>query len=193
MQFIKQLINFRPGVPLITGIAFGLLLGVVCQLTFGPFTLPARAKEAEAQNAPAAAHPQTDISSVEERLPDQSHAMTDVAYHFANLWFAADKQNWPLANYYLSETRSHLRWAVRQHPVRKTSAGADVDLKGILDAVDGGLLAEVGRAITNKDTIKFKATYQQTLQGCYACHLACEKPYLRPQVPTTPSVSIINF
>src|SRR5258708_10604743 len=164
MQFIKQLINFRPGVPLITGIAFGLLLGVVCQLTFGPFTLPARAKEAEAQNAPAAAHPQTDISSVEERLPDQSHAMTDVAYHFANLWFAADKQNWPLANYYLSETRSHLRWAVRIHPVRKTKTGFEVDLNGILDAVDNSFLAEVGKAIENKDTARFKAAYRQTIE-----------------------------
>ncbi len=33
------------------------------------------------------------------------------------------KQNWPLANYYLDETLSHLRWAVRIHPVRKTKAG----------------------------------------------------------------------
>jgi len=30
-----------------------------------------------------------------------------VGYHFANLWFAAEKQNWPLANYYLEEKRSH--------------------------------------------------------------------------------------
>jgi len=27
--------------------------------------------------------------------------MADVGYHFANLWFAAEKQNWPLADYYL--------------------------------------------------------------------------------------------
>ena len=75
-------------------------------------------------------------------VPDQSHAMKDVGYHFSNLWFAGQKQNWPLAKFYLDETRSHLRWAVRIIPVRKTKAG-DLDLKGILDAVDNTLLAQI--------------------------------------------------
>ena len=30
-------------------------------------------------------------------LPSQSHAMMDVDYHLANLWFAAHTKNWPLA------------------------------------------------------------------------------------------------
>jgi hypothetical protein len=119
--------------------------------------------------------------------------MADVGYHFANLWFAADNQNWPLANYYLGETRSHLRWAVGIHPVRKTTTGAEVDLKGILDAVNNSFLSEVGQTITNKDTVKFKEAYRETLEGCYACHKACEKPFLRPQVPNAPGVSILNF
>ena len=118
--------------------------------------------------------------------------MSDVGYHFANLWFAADKANWPLASYYLSETRSHLQWAVRLHPVRQTKAG-DVDLKGILDAVDNSLMAEIAKAIENKDTASFRTAYRQTLEGCYACHNACEKPFLRPQIPSAPSVSILNF
>jgi hypothetical protein len=41
------------------------------------------------------------------------------AYHFANLWFAGQKANWPLAEFYWSETRYHLRWAMRIVPVRK--------------------------------------------------------------------------
>jgi hypothetical protein len=75
--------------------------------------------------------------------------MADVGYHFANLWFAADKQNWPLANYYLGETRSHLRWAVRLHPVQQTKAG-EVDLKGILDAVDNSFLTRLVQALRTK-------------------------------------------
>jgi len=118
--------------------------------------------------------------------------MADVGYHFANLWFAADKQNWPLADYYLGETRSHLSWAVRLHPVRQTKAG-EVDLKRILDAVDNSLLSEIGAAITNKDPSIFQIAYRQTIEGCYACHKACEKPFLRPQVPNAASVSILNF
>ena len=49
-------------------------------------------------------------------LPDQSHVMKDIAYHFSNLWFAAQAQNWPLAGFYLNETRSHLKWAVSPAP-----------------------------------------------------------------------------
>jgi hypothetical protein len=37
-----------------------------------------------------------EIARLKGIVPDQSHAMKDVAYHFANLWFAAQKQNWPL-------------------------------------------------------------------------------------------------
>src|SRR5580658_3143323 len=88
--------------------------------------------------------------------PDQAHAMMDVGYHFGNLWFAADKQNWPLASYYLDETRSHLRWAVQIQPVRTTKSGANVDLNGILEAVDKTLLADVDKAIENKDVAGFK-------------------------------------
>ena len=35
--------------------------------------------------------------------------MMDVDYHFANLWFAGQSKNWPLAQFYLNETRAHLR------------------------------------------------------------------------------------
>ena len=176
------------------GFGAGLLLGnCLTGPQSNPFVTQAQAEskiEAKPENV---AGPQLTLETQSERLPDQAHAMADVGYHFANLWFAADKQNWPLANYYLGETRSHLKWAVRIHSVRKTSTGEDVNLNGILDAVDGGLLAEVGRAITNKDIIKFKSAYQQTLQGCYACHTACEKPYLRPQVPSAMGAPIISF
>jgi len=124
--------------------------------------------------------------------PDQAHAMTDVGYHFSNLWFAGDKQNWPLADYYLGETRAHLQWAVRIHPVRQTKSG-DVDLNGILDAVNNSMLSAVDKAIQNKDAAAFKTAYQQTMTGCYACHVAAEKPFLRVQIPESPATSIIAF
>jgi hypothetical protein len=83
--------------------------------------------------------------------------MEDVGYHFANLWFAAGQKNWPLADFYLAETRSHLRWAVRIRPVRQSKAG-DVDLKGILDAMDnteGVMFSAIKASIDTKDTAAF--------------------------------------
>jgi len=68
-----------------------------------------------------------------------------------------------------------------------------VNLKGIWEAIDNSFLTEIDSAITNKDTAKFKTAYRQTLVGCYACHKACEKPFLRPQIPNTPSVTVLNF
>src|SRR5438093_11423799 len=175
-----------------TGGVLGFLLSAVLQGPSGIVETRASAEEKptgalEVTNAPSV--PSTNNGL----LPDQSHAMVDVGYHVANLWFAADKENWPLAKYYLQETRSHLNWAVRLHPVRTTSTGAEVNLNGILQAIDNSFLTEIDSAITNKDTTKFKAAYRQTLEGCYACHKACEKPFLRPQIPSAPSVTIINF
>ena len=191
---MKRLTDFRPGVLLAAGIGAGLILGSsLTGLQSNPLVPQARAQPMTDPKPGGVDKTQPDLQTLSERLPDQANVMADVGYHFANLWFAADKQNWPLANYYLSETRSHLKWAVRIHPVRKTSTGAEVNLNGILEAVDGSLLSEVGSAITNKDTVKFQAAYQQTIQGCYACHMACEKPFLRPRVPSAPAVSIINF
>src|SRR5437660_1767435 len=189
---MKHFVDLRAGALLAVGIGVGLLLSGAAGLVWEPLVLQAHAQQQPSPKHSAAVTAQLDVQTLSERSPDQSHAMADVGYHFANLWFAADKQNWPLANYYLDETRSHLRWAVRIHPVRQTKAG-EVDLKGILDAVDNSFLTEIGTAITNKDSAKFKTEYRQTIEGCYACHKACEKPFLRPQVPNAASVSILNF
>ena len=190
---MKYLTNSRPGVLLATGLGVGLLLSSASELIFDSAVLPARAQPMAQLNGSELPQSPTKTNSPDGQLPDQAHVMADVGYHFANLWFAADKDNWPLANYYLGETRSHLKWAVRIHPVRKTSTGAEVDLKGILDAIDNSYLAEIGKAITNKDAAGFETAYRNTLVGCYACHTACEKPFLRPQIPTAPSASILNF
>jgi len=173
-----------------TGGVLGFLLGAVLQ---GPSGIVETRASAEEKPTGALAVTNAPSATSTNNGPDQSHAMVDVGYHFANLWFAGDKENWPLAKYYLQGTRSHLSWAVRIHPVRTTSAGGEVNLTGISQAIDNSFLAEIDSAITNKDSARFKAAYRQTLEGCYACHKACEKSFLRPQIPSAPSVSILNF
>ena len=133
-----------------------------------------------------------EIEGLKSLLPDQSHVMKDIAYHFSNLWFAARAQNWPLAGFYLNETRSHLRWAVRIRPVRRTTSG-DLDLRGILDGMDRSLLTGVQRTIEARDLPAFSKAYRDTLAGCYACHQASEKPYLRLRVPEAPEGRMIEF
>ena len=42
-----------------------------------------------------------DVTHLRDITPPNSHPMVDVGMFAANLWFAGDKKNWPLANYYL--------------------------------------------------------------------------------------------
>jgi len=173
-------------------LALGLALGIVGHWIASEWAPTIHAADATPQTHATVDTLETELATIKGKLPDQSHAMKDVGYHFANLWFAGQKENWPLAKFYLDETRSNLRWAVRIIPVRKVRAG-DLELKGILDAVDNTLLSEVQKAIEVKDRMKFTNAYKRTLEGCYSCHKAAEKPYLRPQIPERPETAIINF
>lgn len=166
-----------------------LASGVVCN------PLSASAQSAETSPSSVAtdlAALKKEIEVLKGKVPDQSHAMKDVAYHFTNLWFAGQKENWPLARFYLDETRSHLKWAVRIIPVRKIKGG-DLDLKAVLDGLDQTVFNSLQKTIENKNTTEFADAYRQALGGCYSCHVAAEKPFLRLQVPEQPEVRIIDF
>ena len=125
-------------------------------------------------------------------IPSQSHAMMDVAYHFTNLWFAGEKGNWPLAQFYFNEARNHIAWAVRLVPVRKVSSG-ELRLAEVFDGFDKTLLADVKKQIADKNGKQFKVAYRAALEGCNACHTAAEKPYLHIVVPDKPEVHIVQF
>jgi len=162
---------------------------------------PSDAAEPAGQSGAAgAADPVAEIAKFKDEIerlkaivPDQAHVMKDVAYHFANLWFAGRARNWPLARFYLDETRSHLKWAVRIRPTRRTAAGGEVDLRAILDGVDRTLLLSLQAAIEGQDQSAFSKGYRGSLAGCYACHQASEKPYLRLRVPDAPEGRMIEF
>jgi hypothetical protein len=133
------------------------------------------------------------VKALEDLIPSQSHMMADVGDHFANLWFAGTAENWPLADFYLGETKSHLRWAVRRIPIRKDNRGQDINLTNILEAFENSELTRLKQAVDHKDRSAFEAVYKESLTICYACHKAADKPYLRPQIPTEPASRIMNF
>ncbi|MBI1314089.1 hypothetical protein GC176_22565 [bacterium] len=134
-----------------------------------------------------------EVERLKKVVPDQAHAMHDVDYHFTNLWFAGTQGNWPLAQFYLNESRSHLRWAVRIIPVRKDSNGQEIKLEDILQAVENSPLKQLDDAVKATDREKFVAAYEFTLTACYACHKAADKPYLRPGIPEHPATGMINL
>jgi hypothetical protein len=55
------------------------------------------------------------------------------------------------------------------------------------------MLAAVKDAIDKKDNEKFAIAYRRSIEGCYSCHKASEKPFIRQQVPAALTEHIINF
>jgi len=146
-----------------------------------------------AETSPEVTALKAEIERLKGMVPDQAHAMKDVAYHFTNLWFAAQHKNWPLAEFYWAETRSHLHWAVRIIPVRKDPQGNDIRLADILDSIEKTVLEEVHQSIREQNGAQFPEAYKQMLESCYGCHVTAGKPFLRLQIPQQPEVSIMRF
>lgn len=169
-------------------------LAIVLALSFLVIAVAERSRPAPAANPQPQ---QTDlaarIQALESVIPDQAHIMADVGGHFTNLWFAASAENWPLADFYLGETKSHLKWAVRAKPIRKDNQGREINLVNILAAFENSQLTPLKQAIDGKDRSSFERVYKESLTACYSCHKASDKPYLRPQVPSEPETRIINF
>ena len=106
-----------------------------------------------------------DVAHLKTILPTQSHTMIDVGYHWANLWFAAEKKNWPLARYFFDEARQGVRWTILIRPVRQLPGGGTVDIKGIFTAIDPSAFATVQIAIEDEDSAAFVTAYKQALDG----------------------------
>ena len=136
-----------------------------------------------------------EVARLNALVPSNSHFMMDVQWHWTNLWFAGKAKNWPLAQYYFNESRGHIQWFVKKSPTLK-SAGPEkeeINIAGIFEGMDTSSLAAVKTAIANKDSAQFEATYKTMLESCYSCHKSAGRPYLRPQIPTAPMQSIINY
>ena len=152
-----------------------------------------------AQQGRAAAPPPTleslaaDVAQLKAIVPSNSHIMMDVQFHWTNLWFAAQKKNWPFAQYQFNEMRGHIIWLTRKSPTIRAQDGTDVDIKSIFDGVDTSSLADLKAAIEKKDSVRFVATYKTKIESCYSCHKAVGRPYLRPMIPTAPAMTVINL
>ena len=150
-------------------------------------------REAAAPLAAQTTTMQADVAHLKDIVPGQSHAMIDVGYHMANLWFAAERKNWAFAAFEVDETRNRIRWTIRINPVRKDPEGKPVDLKNIFDAIDTTSMAALKQAVEKKDSTAFDMAYRQMLESCYACHKASGKPYLRPAIPSGPPQTIMTY
>jgi hypothetical protein len=168
----------------ITAIPLLTIVVLICSAVTHAQPPPASGDDAAALRA--------EIERLKSIVPGQAFAMTQIAYNFNNLWFAAHAQNWPLAQFYLNETRVRLRWALRITPVRKISTG-ELELQPFLDTLEKDHLDKLVASVTAKNVAQLEAAYRDALVACHACHAASEKGYLELQVPTAPAEPMIRF
>src|ERR1700733_3497448 len=92
----------------------GLLVGMRIDRGAGPTASVPAADTPAAKNTFTPAQFEAlraEIKKLNGWAPDQAAVMSHLAYHWSNLYFAVQNENWPLADFYLSETRSNLKWA----------------------------------------------------------------------------------
>ncbi len=94
------------------------------------------------------------------------------------LGLAGRAENWPLANYALAELRQAFAGIAKAVPkFRGMPVGdlVDLALTQPLNAVEA--------AIKRQDAQKFTAAYDQLSQGCNACHMELDHPYVVIKTP----------
>jgi hypothetical protein len=89
------------------------------------------------------------------------------------LGLAGQAQNWPLAQYALDQLRAAFANIVSAKP--KFSG---MPVGELVDVALGPPLKAVETAIKQQDAKKFATAYDQLSQGCNACHMELDHPYV---------------
>jgi hypothetical protein len=96
----------------------------------------------------------------------------------AKLGLAGRAENWTLANYALSELRQAFAGIVKAVPKFHGMPVGD-----LVDLALTQPLNAVEAAIKQQDAQKFAAAYDQVTQGCNACHMELDHPYVVIKTP----------
>lgn len=114
-----------------------------------------------------------DTPAPEAYAPGMGEIMGATQMRHAKLWFAGRAKNWELARYDLDEIKEGLDDAVTYHPVFK---GAPVS--AMLDKFTAAPLADLARAIGDKDSAAFARAFDRLTAACNGCHRAAEHGYV---------------
>jgi hypothetical protein len=133
-----------------------------------------------AQSAPPAAEPYR---------PGLGDLMTmTVQPRHIKLALAGREGNWPYAKYELHELEEAFDRVTRMVPKYR-----GLPLRGMIDAVVKGSMAELAKAIDDKSTEKFAAAYEKLTEGCNACHQAANVGQVAIKVPDASSFPDQDF
>ena len=130
---------------------------------------------ASAQTAPPAPPPNAPVPYV-MGMGDLMNTLIQPRH--AKLGIAGRAENWALANYALSELRQVFERIGKAVPKFRGMPVPD-----LIDAALTAPLGAVEAAIRQKDPQKFAAAYDQVTQGCNACHIELNHPFVVIKTP----------
>jgi hypothetical protein len=96
----------------------------------------------------------------------------------AKLGLAGKAQNWTLATYAVTEIRQAFAGIVKAQP-----KFAGMPVGELVDVALTAPLKALDAAIKQQDVKKFDAAYAQLTQGCNACHMELDHPYVVIKTP----------
>jgi len=99
----------------------------------------------------------------------------------AKMWFAVAANNWPLAGHELAGLKDGFEDVDRLYP---TIQG--ISTKPVLAALGAGELTELGRAIEDRDRIKFVTAFDRLTAACNGCHQSTGHGFVVIQQPISP-------
>jgi hypothetical protein len=114
--------------------------------------------------------------------------MTELQHRHANLWFAGDAENWPLAAHHVHELEELLEKTARYHPEYN-----GVGVAALLESTTIPAVAALDSAVRAGDAAGFRSAFDGLTLRCNACHAAAERPFLAIQRPTRPPLDNLRF
>lgn len=115
------------------------------------------------------AAPATETATQESYVPGLGEIMSLQQMRHVKLWFAGEAGNWQLARYEVDELAEGFADVVKYHPTHEGSSLAPRDL---VPPMIEGRLAEVRRAVDERDKTAFETSYDALTAGCNDCHSA---------------------
>ena len=133
--------------------------------------------------SPVLAEDQKPANSQEGYVPPLNLMMVATQLSHFKLWYAGAVQNWPLANYELTQIRTGIERAKRLYP-----NNVQPNMTMMAPAAD-----EVDNAIKAKDGVKFSKSFSKLTAACNSCHEATGFGFIKMRDPTLSPIETSPF
>jgi hypothetical protein len=161
--------------------AGALLLALAWSFAGGVRSLAQTPQAQSAAPAPPPDHPKTYI-------PDLGDFMRTIQIHHEKLWLSARAKNWPLVGYQLSEMKETFSDVADLVPNYKS-----VPVGQMIEAITVGPIANLEKAVEDKDSKTFAAAFDELTAACNKCHTAASRGFIRIRRPSSSTFSNQDF